>query len=227
MLGSHKLLIGSFVVGVASLASASAAAATLDFTAIGGPDGAAFWSGSADGVDVTVTPGPAGATWLYWDSDDGFGVRSSGTIGYEADEIEGSESLTVGFSSPVHLTEVSLTDLFIEDNNFGRGTYPEVGTATLSDGTVVPVAAATSGGNGSLTLAVDAWTSSILFEAPGYAGDKNWWGTSQQDHEFSVAGISFDTISTSVPELSGNGAFAAIGLLAAGLFIGTSRRRKI
>src|SRR6185312_1764153 len=61
------------------------------------------------------------------DSEDGLGVRNS----YENDEIESVESLTVSFSETVLISDVFLTDLFIEDPLLGRP-YAEVGYYTVA-----------------------------------------------------------------------------------------------
>jgi len=98
------------------LIAGTAAAATVDFrdaAIFGGPGGANYkttFSAPIDGYTVTLTARPTTGARLWWDSTDGMGIRYS----YESDEIEGRERLKIGFSTPVSLSSVLLTDLFNE-----------------------------------------------------------------------------------------------------------------
>lgn len=176
---------------------------------------------SSDGVTVTVSAGPAPYADLSQDSTDGFGVSYG--FGYEGDEIEARESLTVSFSESVLITDVFLTDLFIEADSRGR-LYPEIGFYTSSDGTVQFQAIEGAGTNGQLTLSPDVWADAIVFTAPGLEYE-NWaW----QDHEFSVAGINYTTQASSVgvPELDPGAAGTALLLVVgAGLMLSDRQRR--
>ena len=191
---------------------------TVSFTGAGnGEDNVDKWvvDEGTDGVTVTVTPQPDGSL-LYWDATDGFGVRGPG---YEYDEVEGDqELLVITFTEPVKVTEVALTDLFREFT-WAAGTYRETGSIELSDGTVIPVTAAwnqTSNTNGELVVAVNAVTQSITFSAPGRVDG--------EEHEFSVAGVSFEKVS--VPELDPSSATGGLAFLGSFLLVATGRRRK-
>jgi len=210
------------LVGLSALLVAPQAFAeeiTVDFTGDGnGQDRVDEWvvDEGTDGVTVTVTPEPDGSV-LYWDATDGFGVRGPG---YEADEVEGSELLVISFSQPVEVTEVALTDLFRE-YSWAAGGYLETGSIELSDGTVIPITADPSqtsspSTNGELTVAVNAVTRSITFSAPGRVDGEN--------HEFSVAGVSFEKVA--VPELDPSSATGGLAFLTSFLLVATGRRRK-
>ncbi len=71
-------------------------------------------------VQITVSTNLQDAV-LWWDNKDGFGVTSPSS--YEADEIEGPEKLFVSFSSPVTLTQFSVSDLFYEHGYYEMGFY--------------------------------------------------------------------------------------------------------
>ncbi len=85
----------------------------IDFTAApfdSSIDTLSFFDITVDGVYLSFTPAPQPEAELYWDSEDGFGVRWD----YEHDEIEGPDEIfTIGFGG-VHLDQVMLTDLFNE-----------------------------------------------------------------------------------------------------------------
>lgn len=140
-------------------------------------------------VTVSALPGPDAVLW--WDAIDGFGVQHD----YEADEIEGTETLLVQFANPVELTGIHLTDLFNEHG------YLEMGAYALDGGAAVNFLAdpwQTDSGNGVRYLVPDgghALISSVAFTAPGYICPA---GASCQDHEYSVAGLEVDP--TPVPE---------------------------
>jgi hypothetical protein len=219
------------LVGVSALPS-NALAYMVDF---GGND--ANWAGetinnnstatwtNADGSGVNVTLGatePPGALLTLDPSDGGVGINSSS---YEYDEVEGAERLTITFSAPVTLSTVYLVDLFREAYNSGGGTYPERGSYQIDSNDPVTFSAdwsQTSKTEGSKTLEINQLvTTTITFNAPGYTNNNN------RDNEFAVAKITFKASSSSVPELDARSAFGAIGLLFAGLMVGTSRRRRL
>lgn len=236
---------------IATLSVASAAyAVDLDFTSIppnqnqspcaGAPNGASCWATTtADGITVTITPGPSG-TSLYWDDDDGFGVSGPS---YEDDEVEGNETLTVKFTDAqgnavnVVLDSFNVSDLFVELDDEGKRSYAEIGKYKVDGAAVVSFTptngvADHSNVNGTGTVYVGASTSTLILTAPGKIVEQYYqyvWGRpklkeSHQDHEFSLAGLSFQVVS--VPELSAGGAAPALLLLSGmGLVLGGRRRR--
>ena len=161
------------------LLAGAAAASTIDFTdaAFSGANYQASFSAPVDGYTVTLRAAPTGAR-LYWDSDDGLGIRYS----YEKDEIEGPERLRILFSTPVYLSSVLLTDVFNEGYR-ERGFYRLNGTGDWIRFKADPSQG--PGTNGELELLFDPNTviSSIVFRAPG------WLPLLNQGHEFSVAAI--------------------------------------
>lgn len=201
------------------LAASSASANFIDFrtNAFNTADNkTSFGYTSSDGTHLNIVPGPVGASTLYWDSTDGFGVRSS--AGYETDEIDGSESLTVNFSKNVFVNSFMATDLFNESGYLEIGYYSvNGGTATkfLADASQVPNTT-----NGVKTVAVNGYANSITFSAPG----KLWNGFQLQNHEFSVAGITASA--GQVPELDPTPASSAIALLISAGFALHGRRRR-
>jgi hypothetical protein len=201
------------------LAASSASANFIDFrtNAFAGANyQTSFQYTNSDGTKLNIVPGPVGTSSLYWDSTDGFGVRSLG--GYETDEIDGSESLTVNFSKNVFVNSFMATDLFNESG------YLEVGYYSLNGGTAVKFMAdadqVPTTTNGVKTVAVNGYANRITFAAPG----KLWSGFQLQSHEFSVAGISLSA--GQVPELDPTPASSAIALLISAGFALHGRRRR-
>lgn len=201
-------------------AATPAFAAEIDFrsSAWAAGDGESSYSQTgSDGVTVSVSAAPAPYADLYHSSTDGFGV--SYRYGYESDEIEGFESLRVSFSESVLITDVFITDLFIESDTFGR-LYPEVGFYSSSSGTVQFQAIQGAGTNGELALAPEIWADAIVFTAPGLEN----WGT--QDHDFSLAGLNYTTGTTAVPELDPGSAGTGLLLVTGAALMLSDRRRR-
>jgi len=207
------------------LVTSSASAEFVDFrdsSEFGGSDYGTSASFDTDsGATATIVPGPAGAQF-YWGTDDGFGVRYSGTGAYEYDEVEGPETLTITFSQPVYIDSILLSDLFRENTNTGT-TYNETGSYQLSDGSTGSIVANGSGGpNGEQTSSIGAWTESISFRALGQVG--GFFGLNTRNSEYSLAGITFGGPVT-VPELDPSAAGTALILLLGGLLVLGGRRR--
>jgi hypothetical protein len=257
----RRVSLVALTLAMVGASSTVAMASSVDFRTASSPSGST-WSTTVDGVKVTVSVGPSGSS-LYWDSKDGFGVK--GSNGYEGDEVEGAEWLTVSFSEEVKLGDIYLTDLFTEPSNSAPSnaikppagyTYSEKGTYTLANGTAVGFLANTDAKpdpetNGEKTLSVNTNTTGVTLTAPGMQGATQYtykvqtgtkydWRTRKyvpvysnatgsyyaEDHDYSLAGLTFSKIVSSVPELDGKSAYAALGLLIGGLLAATSRRRR-
>ncbi len=80
------------------------------------------------GLNLTVAAS-GGAGTLWWDQHNGFGVRG----GWNQDEIDYGEILTITFSQPVFLNSFYLYDLYKERGN-RRNWYRERGYARLDGG---------------------------------------------------------------------------------------------
>lgn len=172
-----KLLI---IIPALLLISTGAHATYIDFT------DSAFSGGNGLGSYQYIQPEPTGdvtitfeavtsGSTLWWDSTDGFGIQ--GSAGYEVDEIDSTEMLRISFSESVSLTQINITDLFMENSTTELGFYSiNGGGGTLFGATQ----ANTPGNNGDLILSglTATGVNNITFYAPGFLG-----------HEFSVAGI--------------------------------------
>jgi len=135
---------------------------------------------------------------LYWDSNDGYGIRE---LSYEEDEVEHPEVLGISFGETTFVERFLITDLFIEHG------YIEEGSYSLDDGASWTTFYADGlHSNGEVELALGASIDGILFTAPGIVGDEN--------HEFSIGG--FDTGQAHpIPEPSAALMFA-VGFLVVG-----------
>ena len=167
------------------LVAGSAMATFIDFRVApfdSSANDATSYSKTVNGLTIHFTP--LGITntipKLYWDSDDGFGVKCGG--GYEKDEVEYPEKLRIDFSSTVRVSNFYLTDLFFEKGYYEIGRYSLDNSTWYqfqqTDENMLPSPAS----NGLYTLAINSNVSSIWFDAPG----NTIFG---QDHEFSVAGV--------------------------------------
>ncbi|HQH26513.1 MAG TPA: PEP-CTERM sorting domain-containing protein [Oligoflexia bacterium] len=158
----------------------SASAVTVNFRdrAYRAGDDDPAYSFVVDGIEVTLS---ASMGELEWDSSDGFGIDSRS---YEDDEIEGAERLIVTFSQAVALSQILISDLFIEARH--GHIYHELGSYSLNGGANVDFEANSWHGNLALTIP-DTLVTEIVLSAPGILGS----GCRRQDHEFSLAGLSF------------------------------------
>lgn len=180
-----------FLVAIlSSVFSMSAHALYLDFTdSVYTPaDGSNTHEVTYLGFTVTITAlGAAGTNpYLTWYSDDGYGVHGGG--GYEVDEIEEPEVLSVGFSTSVYVNYFDLTDLFYE----GNPRYEEIGWYNFSNNfdsghtefkQTYHNKTPSPDSNGEYRLYINSLVDTIWFSAPGDA-------ICGQNHEFSVAGVS-------------------------------------
>ena len=178
------------------------------------PGNAATFSKTIGSLTITIKALPSPAK-LYWDATDGFGVKNSGSNGYETDEIESKEILKITFSAPVILNRIYVSDLFIEQAS--GYTYKEKGFYQV-DGNAKTSFLATqpTGTNGERWVDIDATANCLFLTAPGKVFSKNcYW----QNHEFSLAMLDI----TPTPEP------AAMALLGVGVGIAGvafARRRK-
>ena len=159
------------------------------------------------GLDLTISAS-GGAGTLWWDANDGFGVR-----GGENDEIDYGETLTLSFSQPVTLNSFTLYDLFKEPDDRGRY-YKERGYADLDPGPIVKFRAdpsQTPGTSGYKLVTVGTGgVSEVRFYAkkPGKHG---------RDHDYSLGGLEVIGGSSAVPEpgtllLAGSALLGGLGL---------------
>lgn len=159
--------------------------------------GVGSFSVLSSGITVSFLALPAGATFTYnvgSGGNDGLGIQSS----YEFDEIEQPELLKISFSAPVVLKDFVVTDLFRESRS--GNWYNERGSYSINDGPAVQFAAPDTNlpfptTNG--VLAVDLNVSNVnwvVLTAPGRVN----MGSYTQDHEFSLAQVSFGV--TPIPE---------------------------
>ena len=137
-----------------------------------------------DGIGFTITAEVAGApgggtATLWWDSKDGLGIRHN----YENDEIEGTERLRLSFDNTIGLSEIFVSDLFVE------GDYSEIGYYQIDNGVTFAFDAQSLMGtdgnkaNGEHLITIDPVipVNDLLFFAPGNIGGRN--------HEFALLGF--------------------------------------
>ena len=197
--------------------SGSALAATWDWTNLGlGPNPIGTTYHYTDGTNGVILAGyrvlnQTSAENLSYFQGDGFGVWGTP----EDDEVASPEYLVLYFDAPVYLQEVYLTDLFYESGYFEQGTF---GLGALG-GTSYSFAQddyskTQSNSNGEYTLSMadygleDTLINVIWFTAPGLS-------IQCQNHEFSLAGVSFETTNVPVPGavwLLGSGLIGLVGL---------------
>jgi hypothetical protein len=201
----------SFLCLVAS--SASAEYINFKSTAFSGAYNKSSYSFAVSGgTTVTAKAGGLGST-LYWDTEDGLGVK--GMSGYETDEIDSCEYLTLSFSKSTYLDDVFITDLFKESGYLEIGYYSLNGGGTtkfLADASQVSGTT-----NGEKTLDINTYINTIKFTAPGKVNGQN--------HEFALGGIKIG--SQAVPELDPGPAGSALALLIAGCLALYGRRRRL
>lgn len=165
-----------------------------------------FTVGSASwGFDVTVTANPGAS--LYWDAQDGLGIR-----GGEPDEVDRAERMTVSFSQSVSLLDFGLTDLFTENNYRENGFYSLDGGPTqsfLADPSQVPGST-----NGVLVVSIGGT------QVNGF----QLWALNpvpaNQHHDFSLGNLNASAGGNATPEP------ASLVLLASALGAGLYWRRR-
>lgn len=196
------VILGSVLALVLAFTGIASADTYVDFRTFSLTDGVVVAPYTEKGVTVGCGPDDL----LYWTSEDGFGV--AGHPGYEGDEVETPEWLTLTFNDNVRLESVDITNLFYE--NVGTGDYFEIGWYKLGENdpwiafTQDDITKTMAGSNGEYTLEVNAWVDTIWFSAPGLSIDG-------QKHEFSVAGVNIVPIPGAV-WLLGSGLIGLAGL---------------
>jgi hypothetical protein len=213
-----KKLLGITLFSALSLWAAvgTALAVQIDFTSDLYAPAEGQRTYARDGLLLSAMP-EGQDVYLTWTADDGIGI--GGNFSYEDDEVEFDEWMRIDFDKSVLLTDVYLTDFFVETR--GDHTYQEHGMILFlyADGSLSPVYDfwQTDAGavNGEYTLDVAGWTGDREVLAVGLSGVG---GNSVvgEDHEFAVAGLEVSP----VPEP------ASMFLLGSGLLGLAAWRRK-
>ena len=193
-----KKIIVTMILMILGFAG-SVLATTIDFRSnnFSNAAGTSFYEYTSAGliIEASTYSSEGTSTYsskLFWSRTDGLGVGSSG--GYEYDEIEGSESLHLAFTTQQLLKSLMLTDLFTEKDKNGEY-YQEIGAYSFDNKIWYYFSADTnelegqSNGELILNLSSPVVTRDVWFKAIGKL--KN--GT---DHDFSVAYVEI----TPVPE---------------------------
>ena len=201
----------------------SASAAMVDFTDAsvwGGATGAQSASANVGGVTVTAYAEPAAQGAVLTQSGGGLGVNLNNTSIWTAQQIQGAEVLTVGFSEAVTVDEVYITSLY-EWGVFGVVWQDESGSYYYTD---------VNGNAQNGTFNATSWTGnatvsvgSTATQSISFVADGNW--SNWRDDGFSVGGLSFSK-ATTVPELDGDASHSAVALLVGACFVLLGGRRR-
>jgi len=175
-------------------------------------DNQSTWSTTVDGIEITFTAYPEGATF-YYDNNSGFKDGLGIVYAWENDETEYPEFWEISFSESVLWSYAKITDLFNEWGYLEIGFYSYTYDGTPSGELFFTADPGQTIGDtyGEYTLNVDQYVDSIYFYGYDYVGDE------KQNHEFSVGGIDI----TKVPEPS------TLLLLSTGLLVGTAFRKRL
>jgi len=204
------------ITGIFSLFMCNAALATIIPPNLAVDFRTAPWSGAYGNTSWTVGSVTATASYpdktatLYQDSIDGMGIL---TPGYERDEIDTQELLTVTFGSSAQFTGVWITDLFKRTDG-GVGERGEVcinsGASCFQfDGNY------SDQGNGEQFVAFAGGASIAVADAV-FRVRNDIDGVNPNNNEFSVAGF--------VPE---PGPLALLGISLVALGVSSMRRKKL
>ena len=179
---------------------------------------AASWGGYGMVIEAMAPDGHGDLTRdgrLYWDGEDGFGIRGAS---YEDDEIENPEVLRISFDRPIFVERFLLSDLYYMEGPPGRQFVEQGSYSTNGGSSWTPFFADSHTSNGEKELDLAERLDEILFTAPGRTIGGN--------HEFSVAGFDAYRIGqASAPEPGGVLLFGAgLALLAARVRVGLTRR---
>lgn len=184
-----RFLVSAAVVLAASvtLVGSTASAATLNLTgAVGstiasGNDGTVTYGGNSAFGAVTFIASPNGSD-LTWSAGNGLGINCPGSVqGCSVDtayQIDTPEVLTVQFAQSVFLTSVDIGLL----STTGRYTLRvDESGSIVGNGFDIGFDSVDANSNGSLTVAVNRWVTSVRF-----IPDPGEW------NDFSLAGLRID-----------------------------------
>jgi len=182
-----KMLMVVLVVGLMFCGNSFAARIDFNDSVFSGCKDQVNCTRTVDGIDLTFEAlSSTGSPKLWWDNVDGFGVSG---VGYEGDEVENPEVLSITFDAPQFVENFYLTDFFYEKE--GSHWYQERGSYSLDGGSTwvgfmqTDLSQTQANGNGLFTLAIGSLVDEVLFTAPGRLSTPCW----TEGHEISVLAV--------------------------------------
>lgn len=185
MFGKLGLYAAAAFIGLSTAATAAALQPQVDFrsSTFSAANNQHSFYAVVDGIGMTIQAytvddsGNQVEAALWWDSQDGLGVRS----GYQMDEIDAGDSIVITFDDTIGLSHVFLSDLFRNETHNGL-TYDETGWYEVDGGEGVEFNAAdlweTEGdkanGEHVIELSKIIPVNQIAFFAPSHGGTHNY-----------------------------------------------------